>query len=257
MDFSILHKRNSFQSKESKGLTRNYWIILFTYIGAQFSVIVLAPLLYFLSPLTGMEAQIHGNILGFVLGLLIILHFLKDEMKRFEWSFTTFKEIFIWTILGVVLAYIAQTIASLIEVHLFEVDVDSENTTLLVEITKNVPIFVIVVTIIAPVLEEIVFRKIIFGFFYTKTNFFIAATLSALIFGVVHQELTHLLIYASMGFVFAYLYVKTKKILVPILVHVILNSVTMIVQLSLSPEDLENLQRQWDELQTIILGFIF
>lgn len=56
------------------------------------------------------------------------------------------------------------------------------------------------------------------------------------------MDLTHILIYVSMGFVFAYLYVKTKRIIVPILVHMTLNTVTVLGQLLIDPEKLEQMQ---------------
>src|SRR5690625_6728173 len=71
--------------------------------------------------------------------------------------------------------------------------------------------FVFIPTIISPILEEIVFRKVIFGAIYKRTNFFIGAAASSLIFALIHGEPKHLLIYASMGFVFAFVYVKTKR----------------------------------------------
>ena len=48
------------------------------------------------------------------------------------------------------------------------------------DITRTTPWFLIVISIIGPILEEIVFRKILFGTLYKKFNFFIAAIISSL-----------------------------------------------------------------------------
>src|SRR5699024_1090959 len=116
------------------------------------------------------------------------------------------------------------------------------------------PIFIIVPALVGPILEEIIFRKIIFGSLYKRTNFFIAAALSSLIFGIIHQEPEHILIYAAMGFVFAFIYVQTKRIMIPIIVHMSMNTIAVIGQMSLSPEDIEQMRNHLDQLQTIFIG---
>jgi membrane protease YdiL (CAAX protease family) len=61
----------------------------------------------------------------------------------------------------------------------------------------------------------------------------------------------HILVYASIGYVFAFLYVKTKRIIVPIIVHMAMNTIVVIGQLSLDPEEIEQMQQQ---LQMIFAG---
>ena len=48
------------------------------------------------------------------------------------------------------------------------------------DIARTTPWFLIVISIIGPILEEIVFRKILFGTLYKRFNFFIAAIISSL-----------------------------------------------------------------------------
>src|SRR5699024_3535882 len=129
---------------------------------------------------------------------------LKSEFKNHTRDAASTMEVILWSIIGVFMAYFAQAIAVIIEIKVFGIEVGSEKTAMLMEMTRIAPLFIIITAVVAPILEEIVFRKIIFGVFYKKTNFFIAASLSALIFGVIHGEPIHLLIYASMGFVLAF-----------------------------------------------------
>lgn len=159
--------------------------------------------------------------------------------------------VILWSILGIFMALFAQGIAVTIEMELFGIDPGSENTQQIMDITRAAPLFMIIPAIIAPILEELIFRKIIFGSLYKRMNFFFAGLLSALIFGFIHGEPQHILIYASMGFVFAFLYVKTKRILVPIIVHAGMNTLVVLAQYSLSPEEI---QRQLDQLQMIFMG---
>lgn len=236
-------------------MTKRYWWVLITYIIAQFSVIALGPLLYIITPFDEYEAMIYGNIFGFILGLIAVLIILKPEMKTNQMrEASTITETIIWSILGVFMALFAQTIASLIEIHILNIKTTSENTQALMNITRSVPLFMILTAIVAPILEEIVFRKIIFGVLYKRTNFLIAGLISALIFGFIHGEPKHILVYASMGFVFAFLYVKTKRIIVPIIAHMAMNSIVVITQYSLTPEDIEKMQKQLEQMYIFIGG---
>lgn len=236
-------------------MTKRYWWVLITYIITQFSVIAIAPILYIITPLNEFESGIYGNILGFILGLIAVLIILKPEMKANQIrGASTITETIMWSILGVFMALFAQTIAGMIEIHILDIKTTSENTQVLMDITRSVPLFMILTAIVAPILEEIVFRKIIFGVLYKRTNFFIAGLISALIFGFIHGEPKHILVYASMGFVFAFLYVKTKRIIVPIIAHMAMNSIVVITQYSLTPEDIEKMQRDLEQMQIFIGG---
>ena len=112
-----------------------------------------------------------------------------------------------------------------------------------------------VVSIIGPILEEIVFRKILFGTLYKKFNFFIAAIISSLVFAAIHFDFTHLLVYTAMGLVFAFLYVKTKRIIVPIAAHVAMNTLVAIGQIFMSNEQIQEMIKEAEKMQGFIGGF--
>src|SRR5699024_1147452 len=155
---------------------------------------------------------------------IIVLRLMKPDMQSgssrnaAEWGAAIG-----WIIAGIFMALISQAIANLIETELLGIEQGSENTEMIMDISKANPIFVLIPMLIAPILEEIIFRKIIFGSLYKRMNFFLAALLSALVFAIIHLEPEHILIYAAMGFVLAFVYVMTKRIMVPILVHVSIN----------------------------------
>jgi len=216
---------------------RRYWYVIIAYIIMQFSGIVGAPLIYSFTPLSVIEASIYWTIFSFLAGLIVILYIMRPDM-RMERSNEASSNggVILWTITGILMAYLAQMFAITIEIAIFGIDPGSENTEMIMDISRATPFFVIVPMFIAPILEEIVFRKIIFGSFYKRMNFFFAALLSALIFGFIHGEPQHILIYGSMGFVFAYVYVATKRLITPILVHVGMNSIAVIAQYTLPEE---------------------
>jgi uncharacterized protein len=221
-------------------LKKAYWFILITYIGMQLSGIIGVPIVTFFGTLIGKgfnemaySAVSIWLVLSFTITLIIILFLLRKEMinpVRGEDALSPLESIF-WSIGGIFLSFFAQTVAANIE-YWIGIDLGSKNTEQIVDLIKTAPIVIIVTSIIGPILEEIIFRKIIFGVLYKRWNFFIAGLISSLIFAFAHGEPEHLLLYSAMGFTFAFLYVKTKRILVPIFAHVSMNTIVVIMQLN-------------------------
>ena len=222
---------------------KRYWYVFLIYVLMLIMTAVVPVVLYFGIGTDPLEAALYSNVVGFIIGPILVLFIMRQDMNHEKITHPiSAGRIIGWTALGVLLAWIVQALAVTIEIELFGIDPTSENTEVIVEMTRMNPIFLLIPAISAPILEELIFRKILFGALYKKLNFFWGALISSLIFGVLHMDLTHILIYVSMGFVFAYLYVKTKRIIVPILVHMTLNTVTVLGQLLIDPEKLEQMQ---------------
>lgn len=236
-------------------MPKRYWYVIITYIIMQFSALLFIPLLYFILPISEQGAIVSWTIFSFMAGLVVILILMRPDMKMpLHRDASSAGIMAVWIVVGLFMAYFSQAIAVTIETDLLGIKPGSENTQSIVDISRAAPIFMIVPALIGPIMEEIIFRKIIFGALYSRTNFFIAALLSSAIFGIIHGEPVHILIYASMGFVFAFLYVKTKRIIVPILVHMLMNSITVIAQFMLDPEDIERMLKQYEQVQMILIG---
>lgn len=62
-----------------------------------------------------------------------------------------------------------------------------------------------------------------------------------------------LLRYTAMGFTFAFLYYKTKRILVPIFAHTMMNTIVVIIQ-TIYHDEIENMMKQMEQIQIIIGG---
>lgn len=150
-----------------------------------------------------------------------------------------------WGILGFFLVLFGQTIAANIELAL-GIQAGSENTETIVMITEIAPIMMLSTVLFAPILEELVFRRVVFGSIIQTQNFWIAGIISAIVFAAIHMEFTHILIYAVSGLIFAFLYYKTKRLLTSIIAHMLLNGFVTIVQVYM--EDIEKLIK---EMQTI------
>ena len=89
--------------------------------------------------------------------------------------------------------------------------------------------------ILGPIVEELIFRKAIFGLIKSdKTALFV----SAFVFGLIHlvgeasiaEALVNGISYFVMGFVFGYIYIKNNRnIMVPIAVHILSNLISIVV----------------------------
>ena len=89
--------------------------------------------------------------------------------------------------------------------------------------------------ILGPIVEELIFRKAIFGLIKSDK---MAIFISALVFGLIHlageasiqAALVNGISYFVMGFVFGYIYIKNNRnIMVPIAVHILSNLISIIV----------------------------
>jgi len=194
-------------------------------------------------------------VISFVTTLIIVLYLLRDEMKSGNElrNAAPVPTSITWAILGVFLALFAQNIAARIEMAL-GIEMGSENTAQIIHLIEAFPIVILISSVIGPILEEIVFRKIIFGTLHKRLGFVLSALISSVIFALAHFEPEHVILYSAMGFTFAYLYVKTKRILVPIIAHVAMNTMVVLVQ-SVFREDLERLIKEAEQIQSFIGGY--
>jgi uncharacterized protein len=246
-------------------MKKHYWFILLTYILLQLSATVgisIFNLLHIGQTIT--ERFAYWTIFSFTLAFIIILFLLRNERtdeRILRGEPSSVASTIAWAISGFFLAIFAQSLAANIEINIFGVEPGSQNTEMIVSVIEVTPLVIVVTSIFGPILEEIIFRKILFGVIYTRTNFIVAAFISSLIFSLLHGEPQHLLLYASMGFTFAFLYVKTKRIIVPIFAHVAMNTMVVIIQ-TVFREDIEKMMKQFEEMQleqqvqVIIGGFL-
>lgn len=242
-------------------MKKEYWIILIAYIAMQLSSIFGVPLIALIGGFFGKgpeDMQIIAValwlVISFTITLIITLFLLRKEMK-IAGSMRDAASPGIsaaWALGGIFLALVAQSVAANIE-NLLGIEMGSENTQQIMSIIESSSIVILVVSIIGPILEEVVFRKVIFGSLYKKFNFFLSALISSVIFALAHFEPEHILLYSAMGFTFAFLYVKTKRIIVPIFAHVAMNTFVVVIQMN--QEKIENWLKEMEQIQAFIGGF--
>lgn len=234
---------SNYHSPQFKNPKTAFYILL-TYIFVfQLSGFIFGfePVRDFAINLIDAPAAQKGAILGawwtFIVGIItciiivILIYKNRDFFKIYKGEKATTAQAIGWGILGFFLVFFGQTIAAYIET-LLGIEVGSQNTLNLVEITKAAPIMIISIAIIGPILEEIVFRRVIFGSLLQVQGFWISAIVSGVVFAAVHIDFTHILLYTVCGLIFAYLYHKTKRLLAPIIAHILLNTFVMTINLN-------------------------
>ncbi|MGX2958005.1 CPBP family intramembrane glutamic endopeptidase [Peribacillus sp. JNUCC 23] len=221
-------------------MKKEFWFVIITYVIMQLSGGLAIDIIAMIAVSAGMELTnelktligAYWIVFSFIIALIFVLFFMRHEMRQKDIrNQTTIPVSILWGFGGVFLAMFAQTVAGLLEQQM-GIKQNSENTEQILSLITQFPIVMLVSSIVGPILEEIIFRKIIFGSLYKRLNFFLSALISSVIFGFAHFEPEHILLYSAMGFTFAYLYIKTKRILVPIFAHVAMNTLVVIVQLN-------------------------
>jgi CAAX amino terminal protease family. len=118
------------------------------------------------------------------------------------------------------------------------------------ELLSNMNIYsvAILVVIVAPVMEELLFRKILYKFFgvYGKKFFIIS---SAFIFGLFHMNLGQALYASLLGLILGWVYVESGKIWNVIFMHIFINAIgSLFPMIVMSSEN---------EIATVIFGLWF
>ena len=100
----------------------------------------------------------------------------------------------------------------------------------------------------APLLEELLFRGLIYKRLRTLCKPFVAAIISSLAFGITHGNLVQFVYAFLAGMFLAYVYEKYKNIWAPIIFHVCANAVSM-----LGTDVIDGIHYIWIKLALLIL----
>lgn len=183
--------------------------------------------------------------------LLIALFFamqwkgLASQGKRF---FQNWKKNLTYVVLGVALVFAAVYAGSFL-LQLFGIDETSQNEMAIQSMFQDdaLTLWLLFFTlcVAAPITEEIVFRKAIFGFVEPKWGLAPAILISSLVFGLMHVlgggDWIQIIPYALMGTAFGYIYhASGKNIWVVIVMHFVNNFFVFVLYLPAVQELLRN-----------------
>ena len=98
----------------------------------------------------------------------------------------------------------------------------------------DISVLFILLVVLTPVIEELIFRKVIYNFVESKTNHILAILSSGIIFGLMHViqygDFLQSIPYVMMGLVFGYIYHNSRKnIFVVIGVHTVNNFISWLL----------------------------
>jgi membrane protease YdiL (CAAX protease family) len=130
----------------------------------------------------------------------------------------------IWTLVGAIGAILIQIGWGAISQNILHITTASSNTQSLLTTAKGYPYYLVYILICAPIMEEIVFRRIFFSNLIKPTNIYWATIISSLLFAFLHQD-TRFVIYLLMGAWFCFVYYRSKNIYVSATSHIIMNAV--------------------------------
>jgi len=198
-------------------------------------------LAYFVINIIATMYFIEGNfIVGILINatfIIILFRFLKikkQELLDFKKNFTDYiRKVFIYAFIGMAFMITSNILISI----LLPGTVSSNDAAVRELITSSIILMSINVAIIVPILEELVFRGLIRKMVTSKVLFL---TISTLLFSSIHvlggaakwNDLMLLIPYAGVSFMFAYAYLKTNNIYVPISMHILHNSIALLAFLT-------------------------
>lgn len=198
------------------------------------------------SELTGFASGLVNFLIYLILGPVLLIILKPNLSYDFEMIKTQNRSKLIQGIVvGYVFLILGNYVSSIVSTGLswlFDQPITEAVNQMTIESTLNSSgaIFMILsAVIIGPVVEELIFRKSIFGLISNK---WIALVTSSVVFGAIHligeASLVDALIngssYIIMGFVFGYIYIKNdKNIIYPTLVHILSNLISILAILFL------------------------
>lgn len=166
----------------------------------------------------------------------------KGELEHEKWGFWKY-------VLGILMvAGICMTGMLIgLPVHLlltlpFGVDLSDSSTIGILMMNSSFFPRVITVAILAPIFEELIFRKVLIDHlsYYSK---YLAVLVSGIAFGLFHGNFQQFFFAMGLGWFFAYVYVKTGNIKYTIGYHMIVNMTTSVVTMAFTKSYMEAYER--------------
>ncbi|WP_415954082.1 lysostaphin resistance A-like protein [Methanobrevibacter woesei] len=168
--------------------------------------------------------SIIASVCNYILPLPIFLYLMnKLEKQEINSNKLTIKKFIVYIAISLTLMWIGNLIGLTITEILGNL-IQSEIANPIVETIDSSSIYtnLLLMVIMAPIFEEIIFRKLLIDR-TIKYGKGVSILLSALIFGLFHGNLNQFFYAFIIGGFFAYVYIKTGKIIYTILLHLTVN----------------------------------
>ncbi len=106
--------------------------------------------------------------------------------------------------------------------------------------SSNIVVQILVTSVAAPLVEELLFRGIVYKRLRTIMNITPAMIISSALFGLVHGNMVQFIYAFLIGLIFAFVYEKFKTIWAPIILHASANLVSVIITALTGTESTES-----------------
>ncbi|MGY4759863.1 CPBP family intramembrane glutamic endopeptidase [Paenibacillus caseinilyticus] len=151
---------------------------------------------------------------------LYILFIFKEEWLQYNLNYLRESSFYFWTFKAFQFSIFTQAIGTVL---LGKATSFTENS---IHTYSILPIYTVT---IGPIMEEVIFRKIIFKRLHNIFNFGVAAFASSTIFAWVHYNPTRFPIYLVIGVIMCWVYNKSGNITTIIAAHIIINFTAILV----------------------------
>ncbi len=151
-------------------------------------------------------------------------------MKDTKLSIKLSRNLFVWILIGIILVFLGQMVGSLLDKSVFQLTTQSVNTSRTVAAAVISPVALISIVLLAPLVEEFVFRYAAINILTRRFTQTWSILISSLFFSIMHFDFPFIFGYFLIGIVFAVVYVRTNRLLVSFFVHAIMNLIIVMFQ---------------------------
>lgn len=224
-------KENLLSNKRMLGLLAWYfigWLFLIPFV-----VLIIMELTHTTSDV---NLLFFTYLIGVIVAIKLALPLLKGETKF------NLGEAFRTILIGIGLLYLINIVVGNLISLLTETNTSSNQEGVQTMFNQNMVLQAIATVIFAPILEELVFRGVIFRGL-RKYGFIFAAIVSGGMFGLMHvfssliegnlADFTYIILYALLGMIFSKMYEDTHSIYVPIVGHAFYNGLSVLAMFML------------------------
>jgi membrane protease YdiL (CAAX protease family) len=177
---------------------------------------------------------VHWELIGYSLTLItFFLIYRKELMNDTKLSIKLSRSSFVWILIGTVFVFLAQMIGSLfVDKTVFQLTTQSANTSSTVAATTISPVALISIVLLAPLVEEFVFRYATINILNRKFKQTWSVLISSFFFSIMHFDFPFIFGYFLIGIILAVVYVRTSSLIVSFVVHASMNLIVVMLQMS-------------------------
>jgi membrane protease YdiL (CAAX protease family) len=220
--------------KEARGTFSRFHLALFLYVAVAYASVIIAEFIMIaVMGFNDAAALIENNVyftilfnfvpmylIGFPVFFFVIFGMKTMKREKSKITVSEFLSLFLISQVALTLgSMIGETLNGFISIFKGESVVNQTDV-----LISGMPTWLIlaIVVIVGPIVEELVFRKLMIDRF-SRYGDAVAITVSSVSFGLFHGNFYQFFYAALLGIALSYIYVRSGKIIYPILLHIFIN----------------------------------